>query len=79
MSQLLLKTTSFLRHITRVAASDYIPSTGMSTVVSIYAFSHMTFVDDILHARIQTMGVAEHVFDVSPLLLQPSEADSRPM
>jgi len=38
----------FLRHITRVAASDYIPST-----------------DDILHARIQTMGVAEHVFDVN--------------
>ncbi|KAJ4477383.1 guanine nucleotide-binding protein [Lentinula aciculospora] len=38
----------FLRHITRVAASNYIPST-----------------DDILHARIQTMGVAEHVFDVN--------------
>ncbi|KAJ3888307.1 guanine nucleotide binding protein, alpha subunit [Lentinula edodes] len=38
----------FLRHITRVAASDYVPST-----------------DDILHARIQTMGVAEHIFDVN--------------
>ncbi|KAJ3732515.1 guanine nucleotide-binding protein [Lentinula guzmanii] len=38
----------FLRHISRVAASDYVPST-----------------DDILHARIQTMGVAEHVFDVN--------------
>ncbi|TFK36641.1 guanine nucleotide-binding protein [Crucibulum laeve] len=38
----------FLRHITRVAASDYIPTT-----------------DDILHARIQTMGVAEHIFDVN--------------
>jgi len=37
----------FLRHISRVAATDYIPST-----------------DDILHARIQTMGVAEHIFDV---------------
>ncbi|TEB34588.1 guanine nucleotide-binding protein [Coprinellus micaceus] len=38
----------FLRHIHRVAAPDYIPST-----------------DDILHARIQTMGVAEHTFDVN--------------
>ncbi|KAF9069006.1 guanine nucleotide-binding protein [Rhodocollybia butyracea] len=38
----------FLRHITRVAAADYVPST-----------------DDILHARIQTMGVAEHIFDVN--------------
>ncbi|EKM78820.1 hypothetical protein AGABI1DRAFT_114397 [Agaricus bisporus var. burnettii JB137-S8] len=38
----------FLKHIARVAAPDYIPST-----------------DDILHARIQTMGVAEHIFDVT--------------
>ncbi|CAA7269582.1 unnamed protein product [Cyclocybe aegerita] len=38
----------FLRHISRVAAPDYVPTT-----------------DDILHARIQTMGVAEHVFDVN--------------
>ncbi|ESK93967.1 guanine nucleotide-binding protein alpha-4 subunit [Moniliophthora roreri MCA 2997] len=38
----------FLRHIGRVSAQDYIPST-----------------DDILHARIQTMGVAEHIFDVN--------------
>ncbi|KAF6754577.1 guanine nucleotide-binding protein [Ephemerocybe angulata] len=38
----------FLRHIHRVAAPEYIPST-----------------DDILHARIQTMGVAEHTFDVN--------------
>ncbi|KAF9041090.1 guanine nucleotide-binding protein [Hymenopellis radicata] len=38
----------FLRHISRVAAPNYVPST-----------------DDILHARIQTMGVAEHIFDVT--------------
>ncbi|TFK27504.1 guanine nucleotide-binding protein alpha-1 subunit [Coprinopsis marcescibilis] len=38
----------FLRHIDRVAAPDYVPTT-----------------DDILHARIQTMGVAEHTFDVN--------------
>lgn len=38
----------FLKHIVRVTASDYLPTT-----------------DDILHARIQTMGVAEHIFDVN--------------
>ncbi|KAF5327017.1 hypothetical protein D9619_004123 [Psilocybe cf. subviscida] len=38
----------FLKYISRVASSDYVPTT-----------------DDILHARIQTMGVAEHVFDVN--------------
>ncbi|KAF9450073.1 guanine nucleotide binding protein, alpha subunit [Macrolepiota fuliginosa MF-IS2] len=38
----------FLRHIARVAAPEYIPTT-----------------DDILHARIQTMGIAEHIFDVN--------------
>jgi len=37
----------FLRHISRIASVDYVPTT-----------------DDILHARIQTMGVAEHIFDV---------------
>ncbi|KAF8627267.1 hypothetical protein AX15_004447 [Amanita polypyramis BW_CC] len=38
----------FLKHISRVADPDYIPTT-----------------DDILHARIQTMGVMEHIFDVN--------------
>ncbi|KAF8710142.1 hypothetical protein AX14_010823 [Amanita brunnescens Koide BX004] len=38
----------FLKHISRVADPDYIPTT-----------------DDILHARIQTMGVTEHIFDVN--------------
>ncbi|KAF9004064.1 guanine nucleotide-binding protein [Cyathus striatus] len=38
----------FMKHISRVAAPSYIPTT-----------------DDILHARIQTMGVAEHAFDVN--------------
>ncbi|KAJ7227364.1 guanine nucleotide-binding protein, partial [Mycena pura] len=37
----------FLKDITRIASSGYIPTT-----------------DDILHARIQTMGIAEHIFDV---------------
>ncbi|KAG6821340.1 hypothetical protein H0H93_000201 [Arthromyces matolae] len=38
----------FLRHIQRVAAPEYVPTT-----------------DDILHARIQTIGVAEHIFDLN--------------
>ncbi|KAG8213278.1 guanine nucleotide binding protein, alpha subunit [Butyriboletus roseoflavus] len=38
----------FLNNIARISAKEYIPSTA----------------DDILHARIQTMGVAEHIFDV---------------
>ncbi|KIL67713.1 hypothetical protein M378DRAFT_159565 [Amanita muscaria Koide BX008] len=38
----------FLKHISRVADPEYVPTT-----------------DDILHARIQTMGVQEHVFDVN--------------
>jgi guanine nucleotide-binding protein subunit alpha len=38
----------FLKHISRVADTNYIPTT-----------------DDILHARIQTMGVQEHIFDVN--------------
>ncbi|KAF9243432.1 guanine nucleotide binding protein, alpha subunit [Melanogaster broomeanus] len=38
----------FLNDIARISARNYIPTT----------------VDDILHARIQTMGVAEHIFDV---------------
>jgi guanine nucleotide-binding protein subunit alpha len=30
-----------------------------------HAYIHILLADDILHARIQTMGVAEHVFDVN--------------
>ncbi len=32
-------------------------------------FQLNTFTDDILHARIQTMGVAEHIFDVGKLFV----------
>ena len=58
------KFASFLRHISRVAASDYLPTTGKPTAI-LHAYTHLLFADDILHARIQTMGVAEHVFDVN--------------
>jgi len=56
---------SFLRHISRVASPDYVPTTG-KLVDRIYPHI-MTYFgkDDILHARIQTMGVAEHIFDVN--------------
>ena len=30
-----------------------------------YAYTYLPTLDDILHARIQTMGVTEHIFDVN--------------
>lgn len=56
---------SFLSEIDRVAAGDYIPSTGGHCDSPFYVLSaHGSPIDDILHARIQTMGVAEHRFEV---------------
>ena len=57
--------SSFLQHITRVAAANYIPTTGAFTCADYIAFIQLCPSDDILHARIQTMGVAEHIFDVT--------------
>jgi hypothetical protein len=34
-------------------------------ILIFHAYIHILLADDILHARIQTMGVAEHVFDVN--------------
>lgn len=56
---------SFLKHITRVASPDYVPSTGESKRQNCKCIYRPPFIDDILHARIQTMGVAEHIFDVT--------------
>lgn len=56
--------SSFLRHISRVAAPDYLPTTGEIHDIW-HAYINRVPADDILHARIQTMGVAEHVFDVN--------------
>jgi guanine nucleotide-binding protein subunit alpha len=40
--------------------------TGNSHLMLILpAYTQLSFSDDILHARIQTMGVAEHVFDLN--------------
>jgi hypothetical protein len=48
-----------------VSAGDYIPSTGRRCDSPFYVLSpHRLPIDDILHARIQTMGVAEHRFEV---------------
>lgn len=55
---------SFLRHVSRVASPDYVPSTGLFHQNSTHTWTHFPS-DDILHARIQTMGVAEHIFDVN--------------
>ena len=47
-----------------MAAGGYIPSTGERCKFTfLYPLTGCP-VDDILHARIQTMGVAEHQFEV---------------
>lgn len=55
---------SFLNNIVRISAREYIPSTGKPLNEPIYTVNDRRALDDILHARIQTMGVAEHIFDV---------------
>ena len=55
-----------MKNITRVASPDYVPSIGNVVILTVYrAYIHLFPPDDILHARIQTMGVAEHIFDVN--------------
>ena len=57
---------SFLRHIARIAGPDYIPSIGIWNLFTNVSYHSDTRIsDDILHARVQTMGVAEHIFDVN--------------
>lgn len=56
---------SFLKHINRVASTSYLPTTGTHSCALSHPQTHLFCADDILHARIQTMGVAEHIFDVS--------------
>ena len=52
-------------HISRVADTNYIPTTGINSPSICGVLTHDGLSDDILHARIQTMGVQEHVFDVN--------------
>jgi guanine nucleotide-binding protein alpha-1 subunit len=52
-----------LNDVSRISARNYVPSTGaFFDQADISGCSSV--IDDILHARIQTMGVAEHIFDV---------------
>jgi guanine nucleotide-binding protein alpha-1 subunit len=56
---------SFLGAIDRVASRDYIPGNGASCEITVhFTWGHGLAIDDILHARIQTMGVAELLFEV---------------
>ena len=60
----LIPSSSFLNDISRISARNYVPTTGIffdsnNDLAFIYSCA-----DDILHARIQTMGVAQHIFDV---------------
>ena len=48
-----------------MSASGYVPTTGTFEVKRKIRCLTAASSDDILHARIQTMGVAEHMFDVS--------------
>jgi hypothetical protein len=52
--------SSFLRDVERIAARDYIPTDGMTLSSSLrYLLTGYTL-DDILRARIKTIGVTEH-------------------
>ena len=55
---------SYLNEIDRITAKKYIPTDGEPVTCSVRsAFSHFT--DDVLKARLKTMGVVEHTFTVS--------------
>lgn len=54
---------SFLDQIRRIADPEYLPSTGMHKIVTFNRLTHGK-ADDILHVRLQTLGVTEHSFDI---------------
>jgi hypothetical protein len=53
-----------LDEIHRLAEPDYLPTTGAlsNPVIPLYLISML---DDILHVRLQTLGVTEHSFDIT--------------
>lgn len=56
---------SFLDHIHRISEPDYLPVMGMSSS-HLHISLRLTFgIDDILHVRLQTLGVTEHSFDIT--------------
>jgi hypothetical protein len=60
----LISLFSFLDEIHRIVEPDYLPTTG--DVVDYSPLLFLTsMLDDILHVRLQTLGVTEHSFDIN--------------
>lgn len=61
------QSTSFLNNIRRVAKSDYVPTTGRFRyfLITVLIFLSNSHSDDILRARLQTMGIASHSFELN--------------
>ena len=55
---------SFLDSIERIAEPGYLPSTGTQACWAGAGAAHSCFAEDILHVRLQTLGVVEHSFDL---------------
>lgn len=51
---------SFLDSLDRVAAARYIPTDGIAAVIHTSNFDSHTVLDDILRARLKTLGASEH-------------------
>jgi hypothetical protein len=51
---------SFLNSLTRILTADYLPTTGLSQFDYKGDYSLMLPLEDILNARMQTLGVVEH-------------------
>lgn len=60
---------SFLGNIQRIAEPEYTPTNGMLPLSSSACvglqLNFFLFSDDILHVRLQTLGVMEHSFPVT--------------
>lgn len=57
---------SFLDEIHRIAEPDYLPTTGDIVNSTYFSSLFLTpILDDILHVRLQTLGVTEHAFDIN--------------
>ncbi len=62
---LLILVISFLDEIHRIAEPDYLPTTGPMTLTCSPPLFLILMSDDILHVRLQTLGVTEHSFDIN--------------
>ncbi|KAF8498835.1 guanine nucleotide binding protein, alpha subunit [Hysterangium stoloniferum] len=57
-------TAFFLSAVDRISQPDYLPTDGVYEVFPAYSPTEIAKAD-ILHVRLQTLGVSEHVFDVN--------------